>query len=341
MRVSAGKLVCGPPPHYPLAPLRAHLEGRSEILVHVAKDGHVDGARLARPSGASLLHADLDFAALFAARQRCHAQDEEADDTDERGRVEAMTWVWSLETFKPLEAPGQDSLEALERLADAGDAQASWQVYQRMPLAGRHVAADVLSRLPVAANGGIAEAQFELGRQYRDGIFVHPDRAQSKAWWDRARRAGGDAGVRAMTELATLLLERDAPDRDPGRALALLRQAVKNPRANDAMLALGDTFHAGIDVPRNEAEALAWWRRAGIAGASRGASVRLGDAYRDGSGVPADRTRAMALYLQGKDYASGTATARLAELAATPDEMAKAQALRQAWGDSDAPWQAD
>jgi len=338
MRVSAGSLVCGPPPHYPLAPLRAHLEGRSEILVHVAKDGHVDGAQLARPSGASLLHADLDFAALSAARQRCHTQEENADDTGDRSRVLGMTWVWTLESFKLLEPASQVSLESLEKLADAGDAQASWQVYQRMPLAGPHLA-DVVRRLQAAAEGGIAEAQFELGRQYRDGIFVQPDRARAKVWWERARRAGGDIGVRAMTELATLLLARDAPDRDAERALALLRQAVKNPRANDAMLILGDTYHAGHDVPRNEGEALAWWRRAGVAGAARGASVRLGDAYRDGTGVPVDRTRAMAHYLYGQDYASSTATTRLAALAATPDEMAKAQALRQAWGDSDAPWQ--
>ena len=340
MRTSPGKLVCDGAPRYPSEALKAHLKGHSAIQVHLAKDGRVDDTRLARSGGPSLLLAQLDSAALAAARQRCHAQVQAPGESSPQGRWVLLDWRWAIETFEESDLPGTPTLAQLRERADAGDALASWQFYQRMQLEGQTSDA-ILQRLKVAAQGGVAEAQFELGRQYLAAVFVTPDHVLAKAWWERARRAEGDTGVRATIGLARLLLAKDESARDPQRALVMLQRAAEDPHADDAMLILGDTYHAGQDVPRDEGVAQMWWRRAGRAGAAMGASLRLGDAYRDGAGVASDRTRAAAYYLYAQDHGSAAASARLTAMDAGSAALLEADALRQGWGESNAPWQAD
>ncbi len=61
-----------------------------------------------------------------------------------------------------------------------------------------------------------------------------------------------------------------------------------------AQSALGNAYHLGKGVPKDETQAVRWWQKAAEKG-DLGAQVNLGIAYQFGSGVPKDYAAAALL----------------------------------------------
>lgn len=96
--------------------------------------------------------------------------------------------------------------------------------------------------------------------------------------------------------------------RDYARALQLLLPFAEQGNAS-AQLALGDMYHQGLGVARDDAAAYAWNRKAAEQGSAHARTV-LGTMHQEGWGTPQDDARALALFRLAADQ--GWAPAQLA-----------------------------
>ena len=110
---------------------------------------------------------------------------------------------------------------------------------------------------------------------------------------DLARRAAkGD--VEAQDVLGTLHLSTCQDKNDPARGIELLRQAAFQGNAH-AQLRLGEAYHHGTVVPKNEASAMAWFEKSAAQGNPQ-ARNNLGIFYMSGKPVAKDLARAARLF---------------------------------------------
>jgi TPR repeat protein len=112
-----------------------------------------------------------------------------------------------------------------------------------------------------------------------------------------------------------------------------------------AQLAVGNAYHSGWALPKNDAEAVKWWDKAAERCGSPAFSLaqhNLGNAYRNGEGVPHDYGRAYMWLTIALEQASwGGGGGDLSKLIArdreslaksmTLDQIAEAQRLAKDW----------
>ena len=318
-----GRLVCTRHPVYPAAALRAQATGESVVRVRADADDHLVDVHLARPSGFTREHALLDEAAVASMRECRFVRDPGAP-----ARVSSIVtlfrWVLEGDSRAPLRTEAQ--LDKLRDAASQANADAALELYLFLPF--KDFDSDEPARwLRLAADKGLPRAQFELGRLYLVGERVAQDKAQTVAWWARAS-AGPDPAMKIA--FARLLLDPDSGQRDPVRALALLKTAADGGSAR-ALLLLGDFAADGSAGTSDPVVALGWWRRAALEGHLGSACTRIGDAYAAGRGVERDLRRAALHYMLAVEFGELSATRRLAELPADDEIRAKASASVVAW----------
>lgn len=85
-------------------------------------------------------------------------------------------------------------------------------------------AASAIAALRQEADGGDAEAQYELGMAYTVGVGVERDPKAAAAWMERAALQGFPA---AVADLGVMYLNGDGVPRDRVMACALLTAAVE------------------------------------------------------------------------------------------------------------------
>ena len=137
-----------------------------------------------------------------------------------------------------------------------------------------------------AAEGGDAEAQYELAVAYAEGrVDVDDDERKEQAllWWTRAA-SQGHAG--AMAELGSLYMGTDDV-----MALRWLRPAAEEGHGG-AQINLGHMYAEGLGVPKDDAEAARLFRLAAEQGFAQ-AQYNLGVMYLQGQGVPKDTAEAV------------------------------------------------
>ena len=234
---------------------------------------------------------------------------------------------------------------------------------QRIGALGSEPDEDQIKLLETAARRGLAEAQFELGVAYDDGLGVTQNHATAAGWYHRAAEQGL---TDAQYNLATLYHEGLGTPRDIGRARDWYMRAADAGEAR-AMNNLGYIYEKGHAGVRDYGEAVVWYRRAAHKGLAiaqsnlaalhylgRGvtrdfeesyrwykAAAEQGDAvgqnglgllYANGLGVERDLVQAMAwfgLAAHAKGSAGSDAMTyrdRLARLL-SPAERAEAEAL--------------
>ncbi len=142
--------------------------------------------------------------------------------------------------------------------ADQGLASAQYEL-ARMYEQGRGVPGDepweALRWLFAAARQGHALAQLELGRVYLAGKGAEPDPAEAAKWLEQAAAQGQ---AEAQTLLAGLYLSGEGVARDGARAGHWFRAAAEqgDPKA---MYELGRIFAGGRLAPQDLAEAYMWF----------------------------------------------------------------------------------
>jgi TPR repeat protein len=110
------------------------------------------------------------------------------------------------------------------------------------------------------------------------------------------------------------------------------RRLAANPRDAAAMTLIGEIYHDGLALKRDDEEAARWWRLAANDGDPQGA-YEYGVALLTGSGVRQDKAAARALFLKAADKGALGALYNLGVLALegnTPDYAAAAGYFRRA-----------
>ena len=113
----------------------------------------------------------------------------------------------------------------------------------------------------MAAERGLAEAQFELGRCYRFGIGVRRNRATAAKW---LHQAAEQRHVRAMLMLGSWYLSGYGVEEKPREGVKLLRRAAERGDAQ-AMFKLGECYEGGTGVKKDFDTAYLWFCRAAVA----------------------------------------------------------------------------
>ena len=128
-----------------------------------------------------------------------------------------------------------------------------------------------------AAEGGDVEAQFNLGKMYRDGQGVEQSNEEAAKWF---RKAAEQGDLEAQVELAERYFVLDNLEEAE-------KWFVKAAEQGDADIQcdLGLRYRIGYGVRQSDKEAVKWYRKAaeqGYASAQR----HLGWMYENGLGVP-------------------------------------------------------
>jgi len=164
-----------------------------------------------------------------------------------------------------------------------------------------------------AAEQGSAEAEYELGCSFEDGLGVEQDITEAIRWYVKAAKQGHAASREALFNLFMFLLERDDP-RDEVEAFYCLRKAAELGLV-EAQIALGSRYADGHGLPQDDDEATHWYRMAAEQGSAE-AQYELGCAYENGWGVEQDTTEALRWYAMAANqgHSSSLEERRSAEL---------------------------
>ncbi len=168
--------------------------------------------------------------------------------------------------------PGRDAAAALrwlEAAARQDDPRAQYALAQLLLRAGDGASLEVgAAWMRSAAEGGLLEAQHQLGLLLARGRGVERDEAEAVRWWTRAATAGSRD---AAHDLGLAWLQGRGVLADPTRAAVWMERAA---RAGDprACLRLAAMHEQGVGVARDPVRALAWY----LFGEERAAGGPLG-----------------------------------------------------------------
>lgn len=118
------------------------------------------------------------------------------------------------------------------------------------------------SKYRSAAEGGNAEAQYQLGRCYENGWGVEQDAPQALKWYGKAIRQNH---AEAQNALAHCYAYGIGVNQDYNEAIQLYRQAAEQGLAS-AQYVMGLSFEFGIGVDANTDTAARWYRLAAYQG---------------------------------------------------------------------------
>ncbi len=170
----------------------------------------------------------------------------------------------------------QDSAAAAQmyRLAaDAGLAEAQYNLAEMCAL-GQGIPADegqALARYRQAAEKGHVAAQFTLGLLHQGGRGVTRDAAKAAEWFRKAAEKGHAA---AQCSLGRLHLDGSGVPADDTQAFRWFHKAAEQGHP-EAQFQLGEIYLRGRGVPRDKERAAYWYRKAAKQGHA-GARSRLG-----------------------------------------------------------------
>ena len=250
-------------------------------------------------------------AAVLAAPQARGADFFEAYEAFQRGDYEEARAVWSTLAHDG-DVDAQFNLGALYEngLGVAEDAEQAARWYRaaasrRLDLARLALARlqrvgaldpdpdeDQIKLLETAARRGLAEAQFELGVAYDQGLGVTQNHATAAGWYQRAAEQGL---TDAQYNLATLYDEGLGTQRDFERARHWYIRAADAGEAR-AMNNLGYIFEKGLTGVRDYGNAVVWYRRAAHKGLAI-AQSNLAALHYLGRGVPRDYEQSHRWYM--------------------------------------------
>ena len=139
---------------------------------------------------------------------------------------------------------------------------------------------DAVNDMEQLAREGDMDAQYLMGKLYRDGPLLTPDSVEAKYWFTQAAQQGH---MYAQYSLGKLYLSDDVDVHDTERGMHWLEVSAQN--GNDyAAYRLGKEYYKGNNTPRSYATAAQWFERAAQDG-NQYAQYMLGKVYLMGQGV--------------------------------------------------------
>ncbi len=159
-----------------------------------------------------------------------------------------------------------------------------------------------LEEIRRAAEMGIAEAQFKLGKIYHEGLGVNQDFAEALKWYRRAVEQGN---AKAQNNLGNMYYKGSGVNQDYAKAVELYRKSAEQGNAI-AQLNLGNIYYKGDGVRQDYSEAVKWYRKA-VEHGNAFAQKNLGRMYENGRGVEQDFSQAARLYRMAAEQGDATA----------------------------------
>ena len=161
---------------------------------------------------------------------------------------------------------------------------------------------DAVSELKALAGSGDKQAQYLMGKLWRDGPLLTPNSTNARYWFQQAAEQGHSY---AQYTHGKLLLSNDVEVRDPEQGMRWLKTAAQSGNSY-AAYRLGKEFYRGKNVAQNLAAAAKWFDRAAQDG-NQYAQYMLGKLYLMGQGVEYDKT--MGIHWLTKSAVQGNAYA--------------------------------
>eukprot|EP00729_Bicosta_minor_P009383 gene9383-biopygen8202 len=134
-----------------------------------------------------------------------------------------------------------------------------------------------------SAEGGVAQAQYNLGVMYRDGEGVEQDHVEAAKWYRKAAEAGS---ADAQCNLGAMYRDGEGVEQDHVEAAKWIRTAAEAGHPA-AQYNLGNMYHNGEGVEQDHVEAAKLFRKSAKAG-NADAQHNLGAVYCNGKGVEQD-----------------------------------------------------
>ena len=160
-----------------------------------------------------------------------------------------------------------------------------------------------------AAEQGDPEAQYQLGRMYRDGTDVPQDYEKAAEWF---RKAAEQGNADAQNDLGVLYELGNGVPQSYTEAANWYRKAAEQGNMY-AQCNLGISYKDGNGVTQDYAEAAAWFRKAAEQGHAD-AQNWLGVLYENGDGVPQSYTEALNWYRKAAEQGNEDARKKLDRL---------------------------
>ena len=177
-----------------------------------------------------------------------------------------------------------------------------------------------------AAEQGNAEAEFALGQMYSRGWGVPRDTADAMRWMQMANAPDSDGPA-----MDWALIEGYGIQQDQEQAASWYRQAAEKGHA-EAQFNLGRLYATGKGVKHDEEQSANWERASASQGYAPG-QARLGTRYATGSGLDQDDRRAYfwltLAFLHGEKSVEKLRASEAAKL--KPAEVAEADQAAQNW----------
>ena len=218
------------------------------------------------------------------------------------------------------------SVKELMQAAEEGDANAQTQLGIVATQAGYPDQAVTWYRM--AADQGVADAQFLLGALYMGGQGVAEDPVESAKWW---REAADQGHANAQALLGSSYAQGRGVPEDMVQAARWYRKAAEQGVAI-AQAKLGNMYLNGSGVVQDYTESAKWYRKSAIQGVGE-AQMMVGMMYGAGMGVATDPVLAYAWLnlaaAQGEDGAEKERDTQRKEL--SPAQIAEAQQLSRNW----------
>lgn len=177
----------------------------------------------------------------------------------------------------------------LAAAADQGVAEAQFRIGRAF--ANHDNRSEAVRWYRKAAEQGLAEAQFNLGRCYYNAFGVTRDFAEAVKWY---RKAAEQGNIYAQFNLGVCYISGDGVTEDFAEAAKWYRKAAEQGFA-EAQYGLGLFYTLGLGVNRNPVEAAKWYRKAAEQGFVE-AQYALGVCYESGIGVTKSRAESEKWY---------------------------------------------
>lgn len=161
---------------------------------------------------------------------------------------------------------------------------------------------NAVSELEKLAGNGDKNAQYLMGKLWRDGPLLTPNTVNARHWF---QQAAGQGHSYAQYALGKLLLSDDVEIRDPEQGMRWLETAAQSGNSY-AAYRLGKEYYRGKNVERSFTAAAKWFDRAAQDG-NQYAQYMLGKLYLMGQGVEYDKS--MGAYWLSQSAAQGNAYA--------------------------------
>ena len=109
-----------------------------------------------------------------------------------------------------------------------------------------------------AAEQGNAEAQFELGEAYDDGVGVEQDYSRAAEWY---RKAAEQGYAEAQNSLGACYYNGSGVAKDQAKAVEWFQKAAEQANVM-AQFNMGLCYEYGTGVPVDKTKAVEWYRKA-------------------------------------------------------------------------------